>query len=327
MGLSIIRFDMRAPAFSSASPRDLYAAALDMAAWADEHDFVTITVSEHHGTEDGYLPSPLVMAGVLAGRTRRIGISVMALLVPLGDPLRLAEEIAVLDLASGGRLAVCAGLGYRPEEYAAAGRDFARRGKLLDEALHKMLCAWSDEPVEHNGVKVDVTPKPLTKPHPLLLVGGGSRAAARRAARFGLPFAPQIDDPALFDLYESECRRLGVTNGFVVRPGDGAMTFVSEDPDRTWREIGRHWLHDAKTYAAWARHGVPSAVTSKAQTVDELRSEGKYRVLTPEQCVATAKERGPAATFVHFPLAGGTPPELAWRSLELYASDVLPHIE
>ena len=114
MPLVVIRFDLRTPAWGPVRTPELHAAALDYSAWADEQDLDLVVLSEHHGIEDGYLPSPLVFGGAVAGRTRRIGISVAALLVPLHDPLRLAEDIAVLDLASGGRLSIVAGIGYRP---------------------------------------------------------------------------------------------------------------------------------------------------------------------------------------------------------------------
>ena len=221
MAISVIRFDLRAPAFSPASRRELFDAALEMAGFADERGFQVATLSEHHGVEDGYLPSPLVMAGVLAGRTRRIGLNVSALLVPLYEPVKLAEDLVVLDWASRGRLMVVAGLGYRPEEYAALGRDFGKRGKLLDEALDVLLRAWRGEAFEYRGAVVRVTPEPFTKPHPTVFVGGSTPAAAKRAARFGLPFAPPLHDPALASLYETECARLGVKGGFVLSPEIG----------------------------------------------------------------------------------------------------------
>ena len=104
------------------------------------------------------------------------------------------------------------------------------------------------------------------------------------------------------------------------------MIWVSDDPDRTWAEIGPHLLHDAMTYASWQPPNHRSAVHSDARSLEELRAEGKYRVLTPEQCIARARERGPLAHFLHYPLCGGTPPDLAWPSLELYADKVMPHL-
>ena len=326
MAISVIRFDQRAPASSPASARDLYAAALDMAGFADERGFQIATLSEHHATPDGYLPSPLVMAGALVGRTKRLTVNFAALLVPLYDPVKLAEDLVVLDLASGGRILVVAGLGYRPEEYEALGRDFSRRGKLLDESLEVLLKAFTGEPFEYRGRRVRVTPPPYTKPHPPIFVGGSTPAAARRAARFGLPFAPPLHDPELAALYTSECERLGVKGGFVLSPGEPATTFVAKDPERAWQALGRYLLHDAVTYASWQRPDQRSYQHSRATTVDALRAEGKYRILTPDQCVELARSQGPFCTFVHAPLCGGTPPELGWESLTLYADEVLPRL-
>jgi hypothetical protein len=75
MALSIVRFDMRAPAFSPASASAIYATALDMAAWADEQGFAMVVLPKHHASDDGYLPAPLSMAGCVVGRTRRTPIS------------------------------------------------------------------------------------------------------------------------------------------------------------------------------------------------------------------------------------------------------------
>ena len=90
-----------------------------MAKYADENDFFTLSFEEHHGADDGWSPTPLTNAAMVVGATKNVRIIVQALLVPLHDPIRLAEQIAVLDLASGGRVSVVAGLGYRPEEYEA----------------------------------------------------------------------------------------------------------------------------------------------------------------------------------------------------------------
>jgi alkanesulfonate monooxygenase SsuD/methylene tetrahydromethanopterin reductase-like flavin-dependent oxidoreductase (luciferase family) len=323
MPLSLLRLDMRAPGLDPARTAALYDAAVEMAAYVDAHGFDAITLSEHHGAEDGFLSSPIALAGVLAGRTRRVRIQVAALLVPLYDPVKLAEDLAVLDLASGGRVGVVAGMGYRLEEYALLGRDWKARGRLLDEALETLLRAWRGEPFEVGGRRVVVTPPPRTRPHPPLFVGGQSKAAARRAARFGLPFQPASNDPEMLDLYRAECEARGVAP-VVLPPGEATSVFVAEDPERAWRELGPHLLHDARTYAGWQPASQRSAVHSDATSVEELRREGKYRVLTPEECVAHARAGGPFAPVIHFPLCGGAPPELGWRSLELYVERVLP---
>lgn len=326
MAFSILRFDMRAPGLDPEGTRDLYAAALDMADWADARGFDAITLSEHHATPDGFLPSPIAFAGCMLGRTRRIRVGIAALLVPLYDPVKLAEDLAILDVASGGRLAVTAGMGYRPDEYAMFGKDWKSRGSLFDEYLEVLLRAWTGGPFEWQGRRVHLSPPPFTQPHPPILVGGSSRRAARRAARLGLPFQPATNDSELIDLFVAESRRRGVESPLVLPPGSGETIFVSRDPDRSWERIGPHLLHDARSYASWQLPDQRSAVHSRATSVAELRAEGLYRVLTPDECIARARERGPFCDFVHFPLCGGMPPEQGWESLELYASEVLPQL-
>ena len=323
MALSVLRFDMRAPAFSPASRKDLYAAALDMSAWADEQGFDLITLSEHHSTEDGYLPSPVALAGCIVGRTRQVQIRVVALLLPLYDPVKLAEDLTILDIASGGRVGIVAGLGYRPEEYAMFGVDWATRGKRMDACLEALMTCFSGEPFDFEGRRVQLTPRPISDPHPFVSVGGHGRNAARRAARFGLPFQPAVNTPEVLELYRTECERLGVENPVAIPPGPGEMVYVSEDPERSWAEIGKYLLYEAQSYAGWQPPNQRSAVVSDATSVEELRAEKRYLVLTPEECVARAQQ-GPYASTVLYPLCGGIPPELAWPSLELYESRVLP---
>ena len=228
MALSVIRFDMRQPNREPDEVRQAYATAVEMAEWADARGFDMLVLSEHHGSDDGYLPSPLVLGAAIAARTKRIPINVAALLVPLHDPIRLAEDLTVLDLISGGRISFVAGLGYRPIEYAMTGTDWSRRGKLLDESLEIMLKAWSGEPFEHNGETIRVTPRPLQQPHPSVFIGGSGAAAAKRAARFGFGFFPSQGNPELVDLFNAECDRLGRKRGFVALPAGPGTLFVSE---------------------------------------------------------------------------------------------------
>lgn len=328
MAMAIIRFDMRAPGLDPDATARLYGAALEMGAWADEQGFDLLVLSEHHGADDGFLPSPLVMAAAMAGATRRIPLNIAALLVPLHDPIRLAEDIAVLDLISGGRISIVAGLGYRPVEYAMFDRQWSERGRRMDECLEIMIKAWSGEPIEVGGETVRVTPRPLQQPHPLLMIGGSGKAAARRAARFGLGFFPPIGDEELSALYIEECERLGKTPGLVLapHPEQPGTLFVSEDPDKAWAELGPYLLHDAVTYHSWQTADVRSSVNSGASTVEELRAEGVYQILTPDQCVELAARLGPFGGLTHHPLCGGVPPELAWPSLELFAEKVLPRL-
>jgi alkanesulfonate monooxygenase SsuD/methylene tetrahydromethanopterin reductase-like flavin-dependent oxidoreductase (luciferase family) len=320
--VKVIRFNQIQPGLEPNEMSARYKATLDMAQYADEHGFDVVSLEEHHGADNGWSPSPLITAGMVFGRCPRIGVSISALLVPLHDPLRIAEDIAVLDLASGGRLVVIAGIGYRPEEYAAHGKSWADRGKLMDESLDVMLKAWTGEPFEHRGETVRVTPIPVTKPHPLILVGGTSRPAARRAARLGLPLSPAAHLPELEAYYYEQCQEHG-TAGFCGMPAaDLSLLFVHEDPDKAWAELGQHFLHEAMTYANWQTPDIKSAVHSHASTPEELRAEGIYTVLTPEECVAKGKD----GIFTLHPLVGGMPLDEGWKCLELFGNEVLPNL-
>ncbi|CAL9571704.1 LLM class flavin-dependent oxidoreductase [Streptomyces sp. enrichment culture] len=319
MPVSVLRLNLVEPGATPASLAARHRAALELAAYADEHGITTVQTEEHHGVADNWLPSPFVFAGALLGVTRRLSVTVSAAIGPLHDPLRLAEDIAVLDLLGGGRLVTVVGIGYRPEEYAMFGVDFARRGRLQDELLETLLRAWTGEPFTYRGRTVRVTPRPFTDPHPLLLVGGSSKAAARRAARLGLPFFPSAHLPELAAYYEERLVEYG-TEGWTMMPAaETPLLHLSTDPDRTWAEHGERFLHEARTYAAWQSAGIRSAVRSTATTVEALRAEGVYRVLTPDACVALGHD-----TYVLHPLVGGMPLEEGRRSLRLFAQEVLP---
>ncbi|MFI1564609.1 LLM class flavin-dependent oxidoreductase [Streptomyces sp. NPDC020490] len=321
MPVTVVRFNLVEPGAGPASLAARYRAALEMAAYADACGIDTVQTEEHHGVADNWLPSPFAFAGAVFGATRRIAVTVSAAIGPLYDPLRLAEEIAVLDLLSGGRLVTVAGIGYRPEEYAQFGVDWKRRGRLQDELLETLLKAWTGEEFGYRGRTVRVTPRPCSAPHPLLLVGGSSKAAARRAARLGLPFFPSAHLPELEAYYKERLAEYG-TEGWTMMPAaETPLLHVAEDPDRVWAAYGEHFLHEARTYASWQSGSIRSAVRSAATTVDRLRAEGVYRVLTPDECVAQGLD-----SLVLHPLAGGMPVDEGWRGLRLFCEDVLPRL-
>ena len=136
-----------------------YRAMLDMAAFGDERGLAGVSLEEHHGAANGWSPTPLLNAGMILARTERLMVSISALLLPLHEPIRVAEDIAVLDLVSGGRLTTIFGLGYRPSEYALLNKDWEGRGKLMDECLDTVLAAWTGEPFVFRGETVQIGPR------------------------------------------------------------------------------------------------------------------------------------------------------------------------
>ncbi len=319
----VSRFDFRAPGADRKARQGLYARALDQAAYLDEHGHDALLVSEHHASEDGYLPSPLVVAAAMVARTKTVPITVSALLVNMYDPVKLAEDVAVLDHLSAGRVSYTLGLGYRPEEYALFGRSWDTRGVDIEQRIELLLSLWRGEEVEHDGRTVRVTPLPFSEPHPFLFYGGGSPAAARRAARLGLNFQPNVADKALRELYQEECRRHGREPGFVLLPPPGPATvFCAEDPERFWAEYGDHLLADAMAYRAWSDTN-NSLITDDSSTVEELRAGGRYAVLDPAEMIRQCRERELRAVSGH-PLCAGLPDEPSWASLRLICEQVAP---
>ncbi len=306
-------------------PRDeakRYRAALDMAAYVDAHGFDAVALEEHHGAGNGWLPSPLTMAAAIAARTQRVRISVTALLVTLYDPVRLAEDIAVLDLISDGRFSFVAGSGYRPEEYHALGKDWSARGRLMDEVIATLLEAWRGEPFDYKGRRIRVTPVPQSRPHPLFFVGGMSTVAARRAARFGLPFYPPFEDPALEQVYREALEHHG-TRGFVAHPGAGnTMLFVDPEPEQAWERLGPYFLREMQEYDSWKLEGVRRPSEGSTATIDDVRRSGRFAIVTAAEARALLGDGGKHNAVLH-PLVGGVPLEAAWASLRRFVEQVL----
>jgi len=320
----VISYDMRAPPFG-APARELYAAALDQCTWADDLGFDCVGIAEHHASEDGYLPSPVPFAAAVAARTARIQIRPSVLLAPLYDPIKLAEDLAVVQLLSAGRLVVAVGAGYRPVEFEMFGRRREDRKALYVEAIRVLRAAWSGAPFDYQGRTLRVTPVP--DPPPPILLGGAHPAVARRAAHIADGYLPPEGES--WDVYRRECLALGKPDpGVTFKRLGPIFTFVSRDPESDWERVTPHVVHCVNSYAEWTREAYGHAAGPFAAGVrpEDVRASGAYRVLTPEQTVELAHTLGPDRTFILTPLLGGLDPELSWRSLRLFESEVWPHI-
>jgi alkanesulfonate monooxygenase SsuD/methylene tetrahydromethanopterin reductase-like flavin-dependent oxidoreductase (luciferase family) len=319
-----MRFAMRSEATDPAARAELYSAALEMSAWAESRGCVAAIVSQHHASADGYLPSPVPMAAAIAARTTGLPIVVGALLLALYEPVKLAEDLAIVDLLSRGRVSYVVGIGYRDEEFAMFGVDRRRRAALVEERIPLLRRLWAGETVEIEGRTARVTPAPFTPGGPSLAYGGGTEAAARRAGRLGMFFFAETHDATLEAAYQDEAARAGVAPlGCMFPEADVPLTvFVADDPEKAWAELGEYLLVDARSYGEWNAHRSGTASVSFASTVDALRAErGSYQILTPAEAAAYVSRGIPLGLQ---PLVGGLPPDLAWRYLETAGAALAP---
>lgn len=317
-----LRFDMRtAP---SSVPRDVrYAASIEMAAWADERGLDLIKFMEHHGSPDGYSPSPMLLATAVAARTSRVRLRFSVLLLALHHPLRAAEDLAILDLISQGRVEITAGAGYVPQEFAMFGLDFADRAALLEENIGVLRQAWSGDPFVYKGVEVTVRPRPYQDRLIPIYVGGSSPLSARIAARVGDGYEPT--GMMYVDRYLAACDALGKRPGWTSGPRhDFTLLHISEDPDRTWSRMAPFAAHETNSYAGL---GAEPRLFSPVDDLAELRAPGKYTIMTPDEAFDLLSGLGREAEVVLSPLMGGMDPDIGWESLELLVDKVLPRLE
>lgn len=311
-----IRYDLRNPSFTGVDLADRYEAALDQIAWAEARGFRVVTLSEHHGVDDGCLPSPLVFGAAVAARTHRIKIRVAALIAPLHDPLRIAEDAAVLDQLSRGRLELVLANGYVASEFAMFDKDLSKRVPAVVEAVETLKAAWTGELFEHRGRTVRVTPRPYREPRPALLLGGASRGAARRAARIADLFFPTAAEH--WEFYREAVLETGGPDWGPMPPIAPRFVHVDDDVEAGWEAVGAHVAHERASYGRWAAE---SGVQTGFDPSDgEIRQDPNYQVVTSTQFRELIDGLGDLGTIAVHPMMGGIPPELAWTNLERMAA-------
>ena len=312
MLLPVLRFNFASPNGDPRTQGELLRAALELAQWGESRGITTISVDEHHATGHGWSCNPIMAAGMFLAQTSTLIASVDCALGPLWNPVRLAEDIALVDNMSRGRLHTTIGLGYRAGEYEALGVDFSQRGELMDSLIERMLSLWSDT-------------GSWTRPHPPLYVGGGARVSARRAARFRLPLSLADHLPDVAAYYRELCAEVGIAP-LVIMPGpvNRGMIYLHEDPDRAWAELGEHILWEAVTYGGWSKDQRSLMHLPGVQTLEEVRASGRYRFLTPDQLIAEVGDATDYGPIVLHPLVGGMPVDEAWKSVQLLVDKVVP---
>jgi alkanesulfonate monooxygenase SsuD/methylene tetrahydromethanopterin reductase-like flavin-dependent oxidoreductase (luciferase family) len=312
MVLPVLRFNFASPGGNAHTQGELIRAAIEMAQWGESRGILTVSVDEHHATGHGWSCNPILAAGMVLARTTTLIASVDCALGPLWNPVRLAEDIALVDNMSRGRLHTTVGLGYRASEYDVLAVDFSQRGRLMDALLERMLSVWSDI-------------GSYTRPHPPLYVGGGARVTARRAVRFRLPLSLADHLPDVAEHYRELCADAGLAP-LIIMPGpvNRGMIYLHEDPDRGWAELGQHIFWEAVTYGGWSSDQRSLMHLPGVRTLDEVRASGRYRFLTPDQLIAEIREAENYGPLVLHPLVGGMPTDEAWKSVQLFVDSVLP---
>ena len=273
---------------------EVYREILELARLADSVGFDSIWVSEHHGSADSHLPSPIVMLAAIAAVTDRIRLGSGIAIAPFQHPIRFAEDCAVVDQLSRGRLIVGLGPGWRDEEFAAFGVQKAERIRRMIELAAFCRAAWADGRAPSGpsmGPGRDVAVSPRAYGHLPLLLGGGVPAAAARAGRIADGFiAPPLGDVDAFrvlvDAFDEAAREAGrdpraLTVGFQVNVWVSADGAVPDAVRRAiWHKIGTsmRWHAgervesvddlpplDEAVLARRAIVGTPEAVTARLQ--------------------------------------------------------------
>jgi alkanesulfonate monooxygenase SsuD/methylene tetrahydromethanopterin reductase-like flavin-dependent oxidoreductase (luciferase family) len=324
-------YDFRNPPDSGMDNPSLYAAILDQVAWLDGLGLDLVWFTEHHFVDDGYLPSWIPVAAAMASRTKRVRFSCDVCLLPFNHPIRLAEDVAVLDNLSNGRVEIGVGMGYAPHEFRGFGLPVSRRVSLTDEALEVLRRAFTGEKFSFEGKRynfqdVKITPGFVQPGGPPLWVAAMSEPGARRAARFGANLLPQGARARALDPWHAEIAASG-RNAGDFRIGIIRSCLVTDDPARDWVDVRTAERRRMEVYnrfreAAGGHGGV-------AGIAEEERIPQTWVVGDVDHCVAELsafiREYG-LTDLVTWGVPPGMRPDQMAPSLERFARDVAPRL-
>lgn len=316
-----IYFDLRNPPEWATDPSRLYGFTLDMCAHADALGCHSIWLSEHHLFDDGYLSQPFTMAAAVAARTRRARIGTAIVIAPLHHPVALAEQAAIVDIISGGRLDVGIGAGYRIPEFDLFGADIRRRYTTNDERARELRRLW-------DGV---VTPGPVQSRVPIWMGYQGPKGA-RRAGRLGEGLLSA--DAALWPAYRDGLLEGGhdPTTG---RMAGNFESWVSDDPERDWPIVRRHVAAQLDSYRRYMVEGTgrppprpvdPDALRGRNKDAGVLR----YLLYGTADDVAAdvraATDGAPVETVFFWASIAGMPEDMVARQVELICTELAPRL-
>jgi probable F420-dependent oxidoreductase len=310
-----------------------YRDALEEVVRAEELGFDSVWMEEHHSVTDHYWPSPLPVLAGFATRTQRMRLGTDILVAPFYHPVRLAEDATMLDVISGGRFVLGIAIGYKPDEFALYGAELEKRGARFEEQLAIMRALWTQESVAFDGtyytVEGRLEPKPITRPHPPVWIGGWGDITLRRAATLADNWVPgpTADLPRLLagkQQFLANRRAAGRTEP----PAEWPLTrdVIIADTDREARELAEKHIMISyrKEYAGGWRH--PFIDASIATDLDALM-KNRFLIGGPDQIIRALRpfvtEYGTTHLIcrVFFP---GMPHRHIMRELELLAKEVRP---
>jgi alkanesulfonate monooxygenase SsuD/methylene tetrahydromethanopterin reductase-like flavin-dependent oxidoreductase (luciferase family) len=310
---------------------ELYAETLDLMAYTEQIGFEGVWVPEHHNSDDGYLPSPLTVLGAVAARTKRVKLGTAIALAPLYHPVRFAEDCAVLDILSKGRLEMAVAVGYRRRETDALGVPFNSRGSRTDEFIQIVRKLWAGETVTHESKHFSiknarVQPGPLNGSVPLF-VGGYSVKAIQRAVALGDGYHSNVD---MFDAYLEAVSASGKDPAQARMRGLDLFLYVAKDPEKAFEELAPHCYYTHQAYSKWMaedQQGYDVAdVTLKSMSFEDFKASGTLRVLTPVQAIAYFNDLLDKKAMEHFMLfvpSGFSLVRFA-EYAEVFAKEVIP---
>jgi alkanesulfonate monooxygenase SsuD/methylene tetrahydromethanopterin reductase-like flavin-dependent oxidoreductase (luciferase family) len=313
--------------------RELWEDNLWLMREAEAMGFSQLFVQEHFFTSDGYGPSVPIFLTALAERTQTARLGSYLYILPLHNPVALAQETAVLDNLCGGRLDVVVGAGHRPLEFRAFNVSPKTRPSRMEEHLDLLTLAWSGEPFSYQGryydlADVEVQPAPLQKPHPPVWIGGTRPAAAARAGRRGFNLAAASAEPEFFDAYLSAREAAGYPRDTAQISKPWSITTTYEDPEVVWDRYAD--LHIER----WSFYSKIRAEMGDPELTLQMGNETKpYRhnelIGSPEQIVEKlreAREKLPFTRLVTDATAGIPVREVTYPSLKLFADRVMPEL-
>lgn len=295
-----------------------YGQWLERISEADRLGAHAVWLTEHHFFDDGYLPQCWTFAAAIAARTEKIRIGTAVALLPLHSATETAEQVALVDVISGGRVEPGFGVGYRKPEYTAFAGDFKHRYAVYADRVKEMRALWGETP----GADRPVTPGPVQTPVPLW-GGFGGPMGARLAGRLGLGL--QSIDPALFEPYLVGLEQ-GGHDPASARMSGQIEFFITDDPERTWAEIGEHVLYRWQSYNRYMFEGTRREAEAN-QHFDPTTMRERFVLGGAREVAAVIKERTKGLPVEHvytwsdYP---GISDELLNRHIESTFTDLAP---